>query len=1130
MCFHGRYSQARFGASPGLQLVAILLSPLIFGRAFAASLADYTLDYVGSSYGLPQSSVRALAQDSAGFLWVGSESGLHRFDGKRFELIEPPFGHGVVNSILTDSRGRIWTSWFSRPTTIYNPETRQWRELDIRPPRALLLGFLEDPDGRIWLNDGSVLYVYNEEQGRPEPALRYASGSSSGRTLEMVWHDGAVWLSGTDGVLGFDVATGALASSSLQGATPAIALLKSSNTIWSCHGDRVLRKNGKAGFEPYLDMPRISILSCAHDQSGQLWIGTESSGAFLARSATDVQHFRHADDDVSSIGFNRVSRIYPTPSGPVWLISPRQISLYEDARFFHYEYDRAGFETGSLLFAGLNIIEDRSGVVWIGTAKDGLIRSSRYSRKFRSTTPPGSDTRTGRPVMDRSGNLWVAMKHNGVFRWNRSQDAWSHFEADLDDPQKLPTREVRALLITSDNEVYAGSRLGLLSKYDAATGGWSRIQVGGEQPINSLLELPDRRIVIGRQGLLTIYDPATSAIRQFPLSNTVQVRTIALSRSGRVWVGTANGAGLLELDPGRGIVRSWPALFGSLRVMSLFEDRLGYLWIGTWGHGLHRFDPQGNTVQAVLPADGHQGQTIAAILPGAEGDIWMATENGLVRVRNCLWNRGECAPDITTYDSSHGLVNNWYSADSSSVASSGELFVGGSKGIDYFQPSLFEENRIPPAVSLIEVMLNGSPLTGVSSSGGEIDLPYSFGELVIRFAATDFHDSAKNQYRYRMDGREPWISLGNRNQITLRNLQAGSYRLEIAGSNNDGIWNERPIRMSVLVASPMYARWWAVLLYGLAVISLLIGVSEYRKRRQREYVLMLEQQVEARTSELHKANSAMADFYANVSHEVRTPLTLIYSAVDQLQEETESGGARSLISAIRRHTQSLSRYVDGLITVSQLESGTQRHWRAADARSHIEQLIKDFAPMGGRREIEFRTTLADRILVKTQSNALDTILSNLMMNAIKHTPDDGHIRIAARTDTAFVYLSFDDNGPGIEPAIREKIFDRGMLYSKAGGYGIGLYLVKQTAVALGGDVVAGESATLGGASFRVTLPLADRSLPLLTVLAESTLPDSSEPRQQDEHEAASGKSSGLAILIVEDNEEYSAYLGRVPVE
>lgn len=1090
------------------------------GAQTAAAVGPgYALHHIGEDAGLMSAGVRAIAQGPSGLLWVGTESGLYRYDGTEFDLLDPPLGHGVVNSIRIDSHGRVWTSWYSRPTTVFDPATKEWVTLAVIPPRSTPLGFLEDPLGRIWLSDGAALYQYDADTKVASVILELNSDPRTVTTHELVWHAGTIWLADAKEVIGIDADSGSVRKRQAHAADPPIAIRQTDDTVWFCHTHLVRRENGSGAIEVYYENIGVDAISCNHDADGNLWIGTAQAGALQVISVENVVQHRHDGSDRNSIADGPVLRAYLDRSGRQWLVTPGRVSLFENNRFYRFTFDPGESIAPRFEESEKEILEDRSGAFWFGTTNDGMARLSKYATDFETAVPPTEYTSSRMAVLGGTGDLWIGMDRGGVYRWNRDQDRWRHYSANLADPNELPTDQVRTVLSTATGELYAGSNLAILSRYNDKIDGWDRIDLGGLEPIYTLLELPDGRIVIGRRLLVSVFDPETTETNDFPLSGSANVRATTISSSGRVWVGTQSGQGLLELGPDQGILRSWPEKFSALNILSLYEDSAGSVWIGSWGRGLIRFNPQTGRTQSITGQGGLIGHTIVGILPGRTDELWVASEKGLARIQNCVTAADTCQPLVTRYDVNDGLSNRWFNGNSASASPRGELFFGGPNGVDFFHPDFLDKNPTPPSVSLIEVSLNGALLPGIVGIRDEpIRLPYRFGKLEIRFAAIDFHNPDENQYRYRFDDQDAWVSLGNSNRMTLRNLNWGLHRLQISGSNNDGLWSPEPISLTLAVARPAYLGWQAITLYIFMAALLLILFNRYRDRRMRSYASKLEHQVEQRTEELHKANRAMSEFYANVSHEVRTPLALIVSSAERLQKTLAPDEYGSFVSAIRRHSGTLSRYVDGLITVSQLESSDGSRWVAEDARKLLKQMINDYRPLAGDRCVELVHSPDDAVRVRTQRNALNTIFSNLMINAIKHTAADGVIRISIFVTNLTVEFSIEDDGPGVKPEIRDKIFDRGVLYSSVSGYGIGLHLVRQTVMAIGGEISI-EDSELGGACFRVTMRLAGSDLPANQSISETALVADHRYQPTPVSHYSTSNSSRPTLLIIEDHAE-----------
>lgn len=1093
----------------------------------ATANSGYTLHYITSHEGLPDTSVRAIAQDATGLIWVGTESGLYRFDGRIFDHFEAPFGHGVVNTIQTDSRGRLWVSWYTRPTTVLNPRTREWTTVDVIPPRILPLGFLEDPAGRIWLSDGTGLYEFNEATKTAEQVLSLDYDPLLVVSQDLVWFDDLVWLADDRRLLAWDPLVRTVRVSESPTDEPAQGLQIQGDSLWICYRNSVYRRHKDEVARLYYQNRGIEIRSCGHDGAGVLWIGTAQDGALRVISPETVQHFGHDPADVHTIASNEVNRIFTDSNGTVWYLSPGSAGYFGVNGFSNYHHDSSGKRAVYRNLSGLLIFEDRSGVIWLGTNGDGLARLSRYASKFSSAIPPSGDTRARSPATDAAGNVWVGMVQNGLFRWNPTSGVWRHYEADPGNAGALPTAAVRSLLVSSSGSVYAGSDVAAISRYLPATDSWHRIELGSYQPVFNLLEMPDGRILIGRQEKVTVYSPDSGTLEHFPMEGIAHVRATTPASSGEFWLGTHQGPGLVKFDAEMGVLRSWPNLLGDYNVFALYEDSAGILWIGTWGQGLIRFDPATEQLASLFDPQRLPDHTIVGILPGIGDDVWISSSEGLARIENCVTATVHCDARVTRFNEADGLSNHWFNADSSYRSDDGGLYFGGPNGVDFFHPAQFQENSDTPEVVVVDALLNGSPLIFDDSAARQVfRLPHRFGEVQIRFATTDFHNPEKNRYRFRLNPYDDWIAVEGAGQLAFRNLNAGVHTLEIEGSNNDGVWSAKPIYITLDVARPAYLSWPMICIY-LTVTSAVIGtVILQRQRRARAYTAMLEKEVESRTEDLYKANQAMAEFYANVSHEVRTPLALIVSATDRLRGAATKEESTAVISAIQRHAQVLSRYVDSLITISQIKSTPEVKRTTENIRAFIRSLITDFRPLAGKREVTITDGDPADIFVRSQPNGLNTIFSNLLVNAIRHTDEDGTIHFTVERSDSNCLVLIEDDGPGIPEEHRESVFGRGVLYSDYGGHGIGLHLVRQTVLALGGSIDVDVS-KLGGAGFTVTLPLADDLLadrPPAEALPGHALelPEIEEGRLQ-----RSNDSAGDSILIVEDQDELRRNMGEL---
>lgn len=1107
------------------------------------AIADpvYTLEHIGRKEGLPQMSVRSIAVDKLGFLWVGTETGVARYDGYRFMEITPPFNNGVVMAIHVDSRNRLWVRWYGKPLTLYDPALDHWQSVQGGDAVGILGGFAEDPGGQIWMSTNFELLRYDERLQRlivaaaltPEPISRYAPQYAQ----QIVLHRDAVWVAAHHEVVRYDAKRAALVQRIPVAASSNIRLWLHRDALWLCNADGVFRLHeATAQWEAFYVAAHAPVSACEFASDGALWIGTENAGAIRVFAGAE-QRFRHREQDPTGLADDFVIGLQSDSRGQMWVITPGVAHRWLGHRFerFAFSPDSQRANPGGL--AADLFVEDPSGVLWLGSEDWGLAKISPFALKARHLLPPSTvNSHVRTPVVDRDGNVWMGMNQDGVFRWTRRTGAWTHFAAAADDPLRLPTREVRAMLAARDGSIWAGSQSGgIISKYLAASDSWQRVAIGKDNPIFNFLEYPNGHFIIGRDSWVTDFDPATRQSRHYPTPGKSPVRAAVLSRSGSVFFGTHQG-GVMEFVPGRGFGRAWIRELSDLNVFSVYEDRYGHLWVGTWGGGLDRLDTRSGKVQVIAETDGLPDGTIFGILPGPRDELWVSTYSGLAKVENCIVADWPCRPAVAVLDSSNGLPFSEFDAEAAALSPTGELYFGGLDGLLWLDPRQIELNRRPPRLQLAAMYLNGRALAPfwLAQAGARphlLELEHNFGSLKIDFSALDFHASVNNRYRYRLSSASGWLPLGGNPEIVLNNLDAGRHVLEIMGANNDGIWSEQPLTLPIRVLAPWYRSTFAWLAYA-ALAALAVAASvQWRERRLRANTARLEATVAERTRELAAANTARDEFYANVSHEIRTPLTLLVGTAAALKSNPSEGQLSKLCADLLRHSDSLRRYVESLITVSHLQSSPAISWLQEDVTAYLRGLIADFERIAADTAITLDAT-GERCLVRSYPNALDTIFCNLLSNAIRHTPSGGWIKATVTEEADGVSIAILDSGAGIDPQLLASLFERGprgaSVVRTTIGYGIGLNLVRQTVLALGGTIGA-RNADVGGACFTVTLPRADPSLPVASYertplcVAIDRSPTQPDPGS---HPPASGKARG-SILVIEDHAELRIHIAAL---
>ena len=778
---------------------------------------------------MAQSSAFAIVQDRRGFVWIGTQDGLHRTDGYRFTVYKPrPFeagslAHAMVQSLTEGRDGRLWVGTF-RGLDRLDPSTGLFEPmLPGETPHVTALA--EAADGTLWAG------TLGEGLRRLDPdgeVVTYRTGD--GLPSDHVWalaidHQHSLWV-GT---------TGGLARLELD-------------------GERfdVFRHDPSRPSS----LPADSVLSLLATGSGVLWVGT-TGGLALALpepQAVDAEpspsttedlafeSFRHDPDDPDSLASNGVRALLEDRQGTLWVgtVDGGLDSLRPgEGRFRHHRHDPG--DLASLSDDGVwTLTEDRGGLLWVGTALGGVdvIDTRTKFRLERLSEGPAKDRVVRTMVEDAAGDLWVGLDGDGLLRrpvgedtlgpvpgldtgrvWHLHEDRrhrlWVGTEQGLlrldatrrftrtyrnvpDDPPAGPgAGGVRRVLETSEGEVWLGTFGAGLSRFDGDDGPFEHFRHDAEDPSSPSSDL--------------IFSLIEDAL-------------------GTLWVGTGEG---LDRHLGEGRFRRHrrdPADRTSLRgtmVRSLYADAAG-LWVGTdAGLSLMRDVDSGRFVH-YTEADGLPNDTIYAIVSDSSGKLWISTNRGLSRF-------DPVSERFTNYDPSDGLQGWEFNGGAAFRGRDGSLYFGGVRGLNIFHPDDVVPNPNVPPVVFTGLRKLGQPvaLERPLDEIGTLVLDWRDTVVTFEFAALDFGDPASNRYAYRLEGfDDDWIDIGSRNEATFTNLEPGRYRLRVRGSNADGVWNETGAALGVRVRPAPWRSPWAIALYVLGFCLVAGAIAWQAWRRQ----------------------------------------------------------------------------------------------------------------------------------------------------------------------------------------------------------------------------------------------------------------------------------------------------------
>ncbi len=832
-------------------------------------------EHLSSEQGLSQNTVTAILQDRTGFLWIGTQDGLNRYDGYGFEVyrsaVDDPttLGAEFILTLTEDPSGDLWIGteggglgrWRRATGTFlryrHDPENPASLSADRVPvitrdrSGALWVGTFESGLNRLAPAPASGAPKQDLPGTAPAPGPEAGDfqrfrhhpddpGSLSDDRIRAIYEDrrGRLWIGTQGGLNRYDTARAAF-----------------------------VRYRNRPGDPMSLSDDRVRAI--AEDAAGDLWIGTEGGGLNRLSSGNGdrFERYLHDPSTPGSLSHDWVRTLTTDGDGRLWIGTEGGLNLWqpESARFASYRHDPS--DPASLSSDQvLAIAQDRSGILWFGTLGGGIDKwnPGTWSFGHYQSAPAetgGSSLNVFAISEDRQGGLWLGSFGGGLERLDRATGERAYYRHDPGDRRSLGDDRVTALLHDRQGTLWVGTVGGGLNRFVRAAG-------GGAPPVifERHLHDPGRPDSLSASSVMTLYQDrrdrlwvgtyggglnlhlGNGAFRRFrhqpddeqSLSHDRPV-SIAEDADGRLWVAT-DGGGLNRFHP---VTEAFlrighdPANPGSLasdELVAVHADPSGRLWVGTKGSGLDRLESLDEALGRAAfrnysRADGLPDETIWGIRSEAGGALWLATNNGLSRFD----------PENGTfknYNTSHGLQSSEFNVGAHYQSPSGELFFGGVNGWNAFYPDQIEANpHVPPVVLTAFTKINQPvrferPVFDVE----RIFLSHRDYSFSFELAALDFTAPQRNRYRYRLEGFDDgWIENGTRRWVSFTNLDPGDYRLRVQASNNDGVWNEVGASIAVEVAPPPWRTWWAYSLYALGLLGLVgAGGLTISQRRQAE--------------------------------------------------------------------------------------------------------------------------------------------------------------------------------------------------------------------------------------------------------------------------------------------------------
>lgn len=1083
---------------------------------------DYKIRYLGIEAGLSNNAVTSIYQDSRGFMWIGTYDGLNRFDGYDFLVYrnQPNDSSTLINnrivSIYENDEG-IWVGT-KKGLSVFNFETGEFENRYLKDRKGNHQVKINFNVNQI-KGFGNELYLATAGQG----LLTQNENQAFFSHIPFKQGDQLIWDYHAQGI-DFD---------------------KQGNLFVFIQSNGIYRLNPKTRILEFVSSVTNNANCIVTDHRGQIWIGMDR-GLIKYNLSTDEHQFFSR----SQTGHKVTSLMFLPDEDEIWAATDGSGIFIYDNESDEISYVEEGPEATNITSNSVYALyQDNRGEKWVGTLRGGVNIVEEGNSQFKTITKTNNENSlVSNFILSfceyKDDRIWIGTDGGGISLWDRASNSFTNY-VNSGDPQSLPNNFVTAIL-NADNGVWVGTYGGGLAKFDENSKKFTKYQ------------LYNRNINTSQQNVWVIFRDSYQ----------------------RVWVATSDGEGLYRYQPDLdqfefvnakipGIISMAEDLFGNIWVgtfeqliklnLTTFEHEvvdIGYpvrsimaasndrLLIGTESGGLLEFNTAENTYSTFSERHGLSNNSVLNILRGKDDEYWLSTYNGISRFD--FSNKS-----FVNYFDSDGLQSNQFNYNAALKLSDGDLLFGGIRGFNVINPSVITTSTTFPELLITGIKVNNEEIeeSGKTAfSMAKLELPYNKSMLTFDFAALEYSQPDKISYAYYLEGWDrEWQYVGNSRVANYSKLHDGAYTLHIKSTNSDGVWNTEVASLPIIILPPWYRTLIAYIIYFvLILIAGYIVVSYQRKQARMKYEIWLSKDMAQKQQEL---NEQKLNFFTNISHEFRSPLTLIINPLKDAIYGKADGLGNGELEVVYRNSRRLLSLVDQLLLFRKAESETgELKIVRIDLIAVVQEVFACFVNHAKTKHINFQLQIsAEECFVFADRQKIEISLFNLISNALKFASEENgevYVRLFLTGENE-VEITVEDNGKGIAVNEQDKVFD--LFYqsqsnqkNQKNGFGIGLYLVKQF-IQLNGGQVSASTRKDGGTIFDVKLKLGKSHLQDLFIhedLSEHSLfleeliggqESQASPQTTNTESESHGAllDSLQSILIVDDNKQIRTYLSSV---
>ena len=1103
----------------------------------------YRLKNITTVNGLSQSSVIAIHQDKQGQMWFGTRDGLNRYDGSTMTVFRnnPKDTLSICNndilSIEGDKSGNIWVGTYNG-LNCYNPVTNIFKHYlhgnNINTLSNNTVWNIREIKNEIWVATAGGISIFNKTTQKFTTVSHNSKNNSSlsNNFVLSIYETkkGAIWIGTSKGLC-----------------------------------QLISRKGAIFSFKQYYTLKGESVFvqDIKEDYFGNLWVATKTNGLLKLDAVSKKlvplsSNVSLIDSDVRSLDFDN--------KGIAWIGTYEGISTIQKDGSIRKVYNNLDKK---ISFGKIkSVFKDKKGSIWIGSYYNGISVWDESNNNFTNLNQNSGLSALSYDVVssfaaDANKNIYIGTEGGGITVLDSKTGTTNRINSVSSNGVSVDN--IKSLCLSNLGILWIGTFTDGLAAYDINSKRFVNEKI--PQELKSTLKESGVYVIKNgsKNGVFWLGTFGKGLIRYDSFNNTFQnigndnysdnfltnnrVRTLLIDKKDNLWIGTQSGLNVINLndfDNNTYHIKHYffdNKLLSGDDILTLFQDKKGKIWVGTKAKGLYNFD--GVTFNKInIKKDDSDVTAIHSISEDDMNNLWMSSNYGIIKYN--LSNKSSFI-----YDQKDGLVSNEFNDNAFLKLGINKFYYGGPSGITYFDTKKLPVNKYTPQVILTDFKVANKSINVANENDilekaiaytKSLTLSYDKANFTINFAIPNFINSTNNQYSYRLVGLDnEWTTTSNTSAtFTIQN--SGTYFFEVKGANNDGIWNSTPTTLEIVVKPAPWKSWWAISFYAILIWVSLYGLTWIIKSKEKlRQDLLLEYRESERTKE---DNSAKLQFFTNISHEFRTPLTLILGPLQQiLLNYNGSNEMYKKLLVIESSANHLLKLINRLMDFRKFENN-QFILEAAEGNivKYIKEIFLSFTEYAKDGGYKFTFESSDEeILVYFDRFKLERVFYNLISNAFRYTPKGGEIAIKIRKEKNEISIEVEDTGIGIANEHIDKIFDLffeipthnevQINYNK--GTGIGLSIVKNI-INLHKGTIAVENKSTKGVVFKVNMLLGRKHLSDKEIVkdfkisddvaqykVQLDLPEIKEEEDINDLEVADEK---LTVLIVEDHKVLRSFM------